>query len=54
MIHQKLQLYGKTSEQTKRKERVEIGKWTPENIQKVKEQNHKLTSTHSLKEERKI
>jgi len=26
MIHQKLQLYGKTSEQTKRKERVEIGK----------------------------
>ena len=53
-IYQELQSHSKTSEQTKRKERVEVGKWTLEGIQRVKEQNHKSTSTCSFKEKRKI
>ena len=53
MLYQEFQSYGKTSQQAQEKERVEIGWWTSEIIQRTQEQNHKLTCTYSSKERRK-
>jgi len=49
-IHQELQLYRKTSQQTQRKKEMEIGRRISNSIQRVKEQDYKLTSTCSSKE----
>ena len=54
IIHQKLQLYGKTSQQTQEKEEMEIGRRIPKSIWRIEGQNHKSTSTYSSEEERKI
>ena len=44
-IHQKLQLYNKISQQTQRKERIEMGKGTSRSIQRIERKDYKSTYT---------
>jgi len=52
MFYQELQSYDKTSQQTQKK--MEMGRKTLKSIQRIKGQDHKLASTCSTKERRKI
>jgi len=45
-LYQKLQSYSKTSQQTQRKEEMEMGRRTLESIQRVEGKDYKSTSTH--------
>jgi len=52
ILYQELQLYGKISQKTQNKQRVEIERRTSKDIQRIKGQNHKSASTCSTKEGR--
>ena len=54
ILYSKLQLYSKTTKQAERKERLEIGRRTPESIQQTQRKDHKSTGPFFTQKRRKI
>ena len=54
MLYQELQSYGKTSQWTQEKERLDMGGRIPKGIWRVEDKNYKSTSTCSTQKRKKI
>jgi len=54
MIHPKLQPYYKTTEQTKRQERLEMGGRTSKDVQRTQGKDNESTGTITTQKRRKI